>query len=310
MTVNRRTVIIAVIALVVIVAAVLLARDWIIPTFATPSVTGVPTAENPFASSTQGSYISPNNANTNSGIQAIGFIDNTSSGFRPQQPPLYVSCTDVRHSTATPTGAAVVEATPEATLAATAAAGEPMPGKSDPIVLRIVGEESEACYQVGEIFLGDNEFNLAVGVTKSIDGFVQIDRANVAASQIGEININVAEFQSDSARRDGMIRQRFLESNKYPVAKLTDAKVVGLPARAYQDGEVLTFQIVGTLEVHETPKEVTFNVTASLTGDTLVVSGYADVKMSDFGFEAPNIAGFVAANDEMRIVLNLVARPE
>jgi polyisoprenoid-binding protein YceI len=158
--------------------------------------------------------------------------------------------------------------------------------------------------------LGNNQFALAVGVTKTIDGFVQIDRANVAASQVGEIVINIAEFTSDSSRRDGIIRQRWLESNKFPLAKLTDAKLVGLPARAYQDGETLSFQIVGNLTIRETPKEVTFNVTATLTGDTLVVTGYTDVLMSDFGFTAPEIGGFVRANNELRIVLNLVARPE
>jgi polyisoprenoid-binding protein YceI len=307
---NRRTqrnIIIAVVAVIAVIAAILLARDWIIPTFATPSVTGVPTAENPFATSTQSSYVSPGS----NGVQAIGFVDSAAPAARPQQELLYISCTAARQATATPTSAAIeATATAEATMMVTPASAEPTPTESDPIVLRIIGEESEACYQVGEVFLGDNQFNLAVGVTKTIDGFVQVDRANVAASQLGEIVINIAEFKSDSDRRDGIIRQRWLESNTYPVARLTEATLVGLPARTYEDGEVLTFQIVGMLEIREVQKEVTFNVSASLTGDTLVVTGYADVLMTDFGFDPPNIAGFVAANNEMRIVLNLVARPE
>lgn len=301
---NRRALIIAAAAIVLVIVAALIVRDWVIPTFAEPSVTGIPTANNPFAA-TKGSML-PAGA-SNSGIQAAAFVEPVRSV--KAQTPLYRSCTEDRTATATPTGvAATIEATAAATIEATAEATAE--AAADLLVVRIIGPESEACYQVGEVFLGNNQFALAVGVTKTIDGFVQIDRANIAASQIGEIVINIAEFTSDSSRRDGIIRQRFLESNKFPIAKLTDAKLVGLPARPYQDGEALSFQIVGNLEIRETKKEVTFNVTASLTGNTLVVTGYADVLMSDFGFTAPEIGGFVRANNELRIVLNLVARPE
>ncbi|MBX3083346.1 MAG: YceI family protein [Anaerolineae bacterium] len=305
---KRRNVIIAAIALVAIIAAILVIRDWVIPTFSTASVTGVPTAVNPFAA-TKTNFSVPASKANNNGLQRVAFAAPVVSAKAQQ--PLYRSCTDDRGTTPTPTGlpATIV---PDATTAATPEATTPStPTASDLFVVRVVGAESEACYQVGEVFFDSNdEFNLAVGVTKTIDGFVQIDRANVANSQIGEIVINIAEFQSDNPRRDGIIRDRWLESNKYPLAKFIGATFVGLPARPYQDGEVLAFDITGNLEVHATTKQVTFHMQGSLTGDTLVVTGYADVKMSDFGFSAPEIGGMLKANDEARLILNLVARPE
>jgi polyisoprenoid-binding protein YceI len=301
-----RNLIIAAVAIILVIAAVLIVRDWVIPSFAEPSVTGVPTAQNPFAA-TKGSALPA--ASFDDGVQMAAFTDSVRSA-RAQQ-PLYRSCTEDRRVTATPTGTALAAGTPEATAEATpAATAEAATGAADPLVVRIIGAESEACYQVGEIFLEQNQFVVAVGVTKTIDGFVQIDRANVANSQIGEIVINIAEFRSDNGRRDGIIRRQWLESNKYPIAKLTDAKLVGLPARAYQDGEALAFEIVGNLQIREVTRPTTFTVTATLTGDTLVVTGYADVLMTDFGFTPPEVGGFVRANNEMRIVLNLVARPE
>ena len=121
----------------------------------------------------------------------------------------------------------------------------------DFIVLNIVGMSSEACYQVGETFLNRQPpFNLAVGITKAIAGQIAIDRANVSNSKIGDIVIDISQLTSDERMRDGRIRSQWLESNKYPQAKLTNAKLVGLPARPYKDGEVLTFQIAGDLEVH------------------------------------------------------------
>lgn len=305
---KRRTMIIAAIAVVAIIAAVLVVRDWVLPTFTTVSATGVPTAVNPFAATKSGSFAP---ASGNSGVQRVAFAMPVASP-KLQQSDLYVSCTADRGTTPTPTGLPATTA-PDGTPTVTpeAAATEAAPSTAaDPIVVRIIGAESEACYQVGEVFFDNNEFNLAVGVTKTIDGFVQIDRANVANSQLGEIVINISEFTSDNARRDGIIRQRWLESNTYPLAKLTEAKLVGLPARAYQDGEVLAFQIVGQLEVHGTKVETTFNMQGSLTGDTLVVTGYADINMNDFGFEAPEVGGMLKANPEARLILNLVARPE
>lgn len=302
---NRNRVLVAVITLVVVVVAgFFIVRDWVVPTFAVPSVTGVPTVANPFAA-TKSSSIAP----ASDGISRVAFVDSAQQPVGPQQTAsLYRSCTEDRSATPTPTGAAPV-ATVEPTAAATLAVAA-TPSASDKLVLRIVAAESEACYQVGEIFLQNNQFALATGVTTNIDGFVQVDRANIAGSQISDININIAEFKSDSARRDGIIRQRWLESNKFPVATFKEAVFIGLPARAYKDGEVLDFQIKGKLTLKETTKEVSFTVQGALTGDTLVVTGYLDTKLSDFNIEAPSVGGFVRANDEIRIVLNLVARPE
>jgi polyisoprenoid-binding protein YceI len=228
------------------------------------------------------------------------------------QTPLYTPCTEDK-----PT--AVLTPAPVATAAATAAAdaqAAATAGAEDFVFLRIIAAESQACYQSTETFAKGNflnlpaGFNTAVGVTKSIDGEVAVDRANVANSKIGDITINISEFQSDNPRRDGIIRQRFLESNKYPLATLTNATLIGLPARAYKDGEKLTFQIKGILTVRDTKRETTFDATGSLTGDTLVISARTDVKMSDFGFSAPEIGGLVVTDDLMRIVVNLVAREQ
>src|SRR5262249_53097674 len=112
----------------------------------------------------------------------------------------------------------------------------------------------------------------------------------------------------DERMRDGRIRGEWLESNRYPLAKLTDATVAGLPGRPLQDGEVLNFQITGNLQVREVKKQLTFDVTASLTGDTLTGTATTDLKMTDFGFNPPSIAGMLKANNDVHIVFNFVAR--
>jgi len=216
---------------------------------------------------------------------------------------------------------AAVPATVAATTAATAPAmsatkaGTAAANRGDDIAfLSVVGTDSQACYVTTEVFLPNNMMGLpsglngAVGVTKTISGDIALDRTNVANSQIGDITINVSEFKSDSDQRDGYIRKRFLESNKFPYATLTNVTAIGLPTGAYQDGTTLTFQIKGTLTVHGTKRDTTFNATGALTGGTLVVTATTDLKMSDFGITVPNIGNLLTVDDTMRLVVNIVAR--
>ncbi|MHB8628052.1 MAG: YceI family protein [Aggregatilineales bacterium] len=230
--------------------------------------------------------------------------------------PLYVSCTVLRGSTPTPTGAAPASAaTTAATMAATipvaAATAVPTAVAADFTIYQIAGAESEACYQVGESLPGKGEpFNLAIGVTTAIAGQIAVDSKNLAASKIGQIVIDISKFQSDQSMRDGFIRRQFLESNTYPLAKFTPTQIIGLPARAYVPGETLTFQIVGTLNVHNTDHPETLNVSAQLVDtNTLVSIATTDILMTDFNVSPPTIAGFVTANNQTHLILNLVAHP-
>ena len=200
-----------------------------------------------------------------------------------------------------------------ATMAATEAAANNAP--ADIVFLSIVGSESEACYLASETFLENNMMNLpsgfngAVGITKTIQGDIALDRANVANSQIGDITINISEFKSDNGRRDSFIRQNFLQSNKYPFATLTNVTAIGLPTGAYQEGTTLEFKIKGTLTVHDTPRDTTFDATGTFKDNVLVVRATTDLKISDFKVQVPSIGGLLKVDDPVRLVVNLVARP-
>ena len=231
------------------------------------------------------------------------------------QSQLYKSCQEdkLKAPITLQAASAATEAATTATMAATdASAANTAP--SNIVFLSIVGSESEACYLASETFLKGNMMNLpsgfngAVGITKTISGDIALDRANVANSQIGDITINISEFKSDNARRDSFIRQNFLQSNKFPFATLTDATAIGLPAGAYQDGATLQFQIKGSLTVHNTKRETTFDATGSFKEGVLVIRATTDLKMSEFGIEVPDIGGLLKVDDALRLVLNIVAR--
>jgi polyisoprenoid-binding protein YceI len=247
--------------------------------------------------------------NDGNGVKLASYVEKSNKGklFQSFQ---FTSCAEMRGATATPKSQpTATQAAPTPTEASSAATADASAAEPDFIVLRIVPEESEACYQVGEIFFNQrNAFNLAIGVTTAIVGEVAIDRANLANSKVGDITVDISQLRSDDGMRDGRIRRDWLQSNKFPLAKLTEARAVGLPVGPFQDGELLVFQVIGMLQVREVKKEITFDVMASLTDDTLTGTATTDVKMTDFGFDPPSIAGMLRANDEVHIVFNFVAR--
>ena len=57
----------------------------------------------------------------------------------------------------------------------------------------IVPEESEVAYEVGEVFLNqDNRFNIAIGITNQVSGEVLVDRDNPQNSTIGPVEVDIS----------------------------------------------------------------------------------------------------------------------
>jgi polyisoprenoid-binding protein YceI len=177
------------------------------------------------------------------------------------------------------------------------------------IVYQIVPGESQLKYEVYETFINDNNrLNLAVGTTPQVTGEVQIDPAAPANSTLGEITADISQFQSDSSRRDNALRDRFIESARYPDVTFVAQSIEGLPT-TYQEGEQLVLKISGELTIREVTKPVTFDVTVMLEGDTLSGEAVTTILMSDFGFGPISIGGILNTEDEAKVTLTFVARP-
>lgn len=168
--------------------------------------------------------------------------------------------------------------------------------------------QSQVVYRVGETLIREgNRFNVAVGITRAVCGEILIDRANPRASQVGPITVDVSQFQSDSRRRDNAIRERWLESARFPIAEFVPTRVEGLSAQ-YDEGREITVQIMGDLKVRGVAKPVTFITTLKLQGSHLTGTAMAKVLMTDFGFNPPSIFGILRAQNEVEIEFRFLAR--
>jgi polyisoprenoid-binding protein YceI len=176
--------------------------------------------------------------------------------------------------------------------------------------LTIVPEESQVFYTVDEQFLREGIVDVtAVGMTQEVEGEIMLDPENPQNTEIGTITVDISTFESDEDRRDQAIRENWLESATYPIATFEPTSIEGLP-ESYTEGEELNFQIVGDLTVREQTQPVTFDTVAVYDGEELRGTATTTIQMTDFGFDPPNIANVLRAENDALLTLEFVARPQ
>jgi polyisoprenoid-binding protein YceI len=180
----------------------------------------------------------------------------------------------------------------------------------------IVPEESTASYSVEEEFFQGAVDRLGVilglvdtvGSTQEIEGQLQLNLDDLS-SALGDnqFTVNIESLTSDQPRRDQRIREANLESSKYPLATFSATAIEGAPD-SYSEGEEVSFQLVGDITIREITQPVTFDITASLSGDTISGMATALLTMTDFGFDPPNFADMFTVEDEFTVEVEFTAR--
>jgi len=148
---------------------------------------------------------------------------------------------------------------------------------------------------------------VTVGSTQEVTGSLALDLNADQPLGPNRFTVNLPSLASDQSLRDGWIRDNALESNKYPEAVFVASSIVGAPS-GYSEGQEVQFQLVGELTVRSLTLPVTFDVTATLSGDTIRGVAEAKVKMSDFGVTPPNFANTLVVEDLFTIRIELTAK--
>ena len=157
-------------------------------------------------------------------------------------------------------------------------------------------------YRVNEQLAFLNSPNQAVGRTKAVTGTMEVTGDTVEQVRI---EADLTQLTSDESRRDNAIRQRGLESERFPTATLELAEPIKLAPTPAQ-GEEIRGQGTGRLTVHGVTREIDLDLRGRWTGETIQVAGQLPVKMSDFQIEPPRFGPVVAIEDSMALDINLV----
>lgn len=216
---------------------------------------------------------------------------------------------------AEPTAAPAQEAAAEpAATPAPAAQEANADAEAGPRTFVIVSEESSASYIVREEFFsgalakyGINVGNYeVVGTTPGVAGEMQLDLVNATMGE-NRFVVDLTGLATERSQRDEWVQTAAPAFARYPEAVFVATTIENAPAN-YVEGTEATFQLVGDLTVREVTTPVTFNVTATLSGDTISGSGIADVNFSQFDMEAPNFVNTLTVAEDFQIRVDFTAR--
>jgi polyisoprenoid-binding protein YceI len=157
-------------------------------------------------------------------------------------------------------------------------------------------------YRVKEQLAFLSSPNEAVGRSKAVTGTMQVAGDTVEAVRV---EADLTQLASDEDRRDNAIRERGLESERFPTATLELAEPIQL-ASAPVEGREVQGDGTARLTVHGVTREVDLSVEGRWTGDTIQVVGQLPVKMSDFQIEPPRFGPVVSIEDGLSVDFDLV----
>jgi polyisoprenoid-binding protein YceI len=136
--------------------------------------------------------------------------------------------------------------------------------------------------------------NTAVGRTPDVTGTMTVADGAVTAV---DVDVDLRTLDSDSDRRDGALRTRGLESDRFPTATFTLTEPVTLPA-GLTDGERATVTATGELTIHGVTNEAAVELQAELRGDAGVVVGNAPIALADYGIDPPTGLSVLSISDD------------
>ena len=182
------------------------------------------------------------------------------------------------------------------TPAKNAAAAKP----AAPIRFIIGPAGNEARYRVREQLMGANLPNDAIGVTKTITGTILAYPDGRIVKDSSKIVIHLDSLKSDKDRRDGFLRRRTLETEKFPTVELIPTEIRGFSGKLPASGTA-TFQLLGDLVLKGVAHPTVWNVTARAEGNDVAGSATTAFTFKDVGLDQPKVPVVLSVADTIKL---------
>lgn len=190
--------------------------------------------------------------------------------------------------------------------AVTLEATAPVPGASAVLPVgtwQLQGPNSFVGYRVSEppdVTVVGRTSTLAGTLTLSAEGErVRLDAAEVRA--------DLRELRSDARGRDQALRERILETDRFPEATFTLQEPVEVGTLTA--GQPFATRAAGTLTVRERSTPVVADLQARWDGARLRIVGSVDISLGAYAVEVSQVAGVDTIRDGAVIELDLQATP-
>lgn len=159
---------------------------------------------------------------------------------------------------------------------------------------------NEARYRIREELVGMDFPNDAIGRTSDVTGGIGVGTDGTIIPGESKFVINVATLKSDRDRRDGFVRGRVLETDRYPAVEFAPTAVRGLPKKLPTSG-AHTFDIIGNLTVRGVTRPTTWHVTAESKNGQVAGNAKTLFTFSDFKIDQPRVPVLLSVQDTIRL---------
>jgi polyisoprenoid-binding protein YceI len=139
------------------------------------------------------------------------------------------------------------------------------------------------------------------GTLKVPAGKIQLDVATGKAS--GEIVLDMASASTGNSRRDKKMREKILETARYPQAVLHVERVDG---ELHREGRS-ELQLHGTLDFHGTSHPVALPTVALAKGDRVTATGVLSIPYVQWGLKDPSFF-ILRVEKEVKVQVRAVGR--
>jgi polyisoprenoid-binding protein YceI len=163
------------------------------------------------------------------------------------------------------------------------------------------GSSTYAGYRVQEEVSGIGA-NTAVGRTQSVSGSMTIDGTSITAL---EVTVDMTTLVSDRPQRDDQLRERGLETDRFPTATFALTQPIEVGSRP-RDGETIELTAMGDLMLHGVTKQESVPIQAEITGDRIQAIASFDVALADYDIEPPTGVVILSIADTGTIELHLL----
>ena len=183
---------------------------------------------------------------------------------------------------------------------------DPLPAVSENgAALRLVlaSTGNAARYRVRERLVGHDLPNDAVGETKSLTGAIAFDSSGKVIRGASKFTVEAGSFVSDKDRRDGFVRGRLLEADRYPTVVLVPTEVRGVALPLPKTGTA-PIEMTGDLTVRGVTRPTIWKGTAQFKDSQVSGSATTSFTFDDFQMEQPRVPVLLSVADTIGLEIN------
>ena len=119
------------------------------------------------------------------------------------------------------------------------------------------------------------------------------------------IRVDISTLKSNNPIRDSAIKSQWLESKLFPEVVFKIDELV-IPNKNFDSKVEDT--IVGKLSIREIELDTPFSISASLSGDEILIQGFSEIDTTWFGFDAPTKFNAWEVLNPIGLTVDLVAK--